>query len=378
MYAGGDVQHQSPVGVIDWANLTQTSRTLAQRDNLIAATVNSLVAQVNNKEQLIPVPIPNTYLSPGDSITVTNVRIPPGFEARVLNAAVASAPVANLALLQVLYNSTYGATTGQSVASTYNEVSVSTSFYPTGGLAIQISNGGQQGVTASGSVLITLRPVVDQPGSVIGPGSQGQPGPPGPPGQDGANGSPGVPGPTGATWTYRGPYNALASYNQNDVVAYNLGTPGVAAYIALVPNTGQQPPLPTAAPSAYWGLLAYTSPSTTPYTIAPSYAWGGLPILNLDWGYFQAPFTGQIVGAMTSIQTPPSGTGGDQIDIVNSSDARTYHTVYIPSGSYFSGTTFATPVSVAAGDYVRSRMTQIGGTSAGSHVNMTLIFQALT
>ena len=101
-YMGGDVLHQAPTASIDWANLSFTSRSLAARDNLIAAKVEALIAQVNNKEQLIPVNVPATYLAPGAVEVVTAVRIPAGFQGRVLNAAVSGSPLSGTVLLQVL------------------------------------------------------------------------------------------------------------------------------------------------------------------------------------------------------------------------------------------------------------------------------------
>jgi hypothetical protein len=383
-YMGGDVLHQSPAAAIDWANLSFTSRTLAQRDNLIAAKVEALIAQVNNKEQLIPVNLPSTYLAPGDVEASTAVRIPAGFQGRVLNAAVSSTPLANTCLLQVLYSAQFGASIGQVAVSTYNESTVATSFYPTGEFVITISNAGTVPITALASVLITLEPVVDQQGSLIGPGVQGAPGPQGPPGLNGNNGGPGPPGPTGAPGiTWLGAWNSTANYVPTNVVYYNWGILGVAAYFCLAANINQIPPTPSSAPNAYWDLIAYTPPSTQPIQVTPTFTWTGAGSVNQVFGYFQAPFSGFLTAASASVQTAALGGAGSGccIDIVNSAGSRTYNTVYLERGSLFAGTTFSSPYSVATGQYFRSEFVA-GPTGTGlsttdaQNVCVTYVFVA--
>lgn len=354
---GGDVAHQVADAPIDWANLSYTSRTLAARDNLIAEKVEALINQVNNREQLIPVNLPSTYLAPGDVEATTAVRIPPGFQARILNAIVYGTPVSGTVLLQVLYSGQFGANNGQVAVSTYGESSSATSFYQTGEFVISLSNGGTQGATCLASVLITMEPVVDQPGSVIGPGVQGEQGPPGPPGSDGQNGGPGPPGPAGPVGiTYVGAWNSGANYVQNNVVYYNFGVLGVAAYICLVPNTNQTPPTPVSAPNTYWNLIAYTPPSAQPVQLTPTFSWTGGGTVNQVFGYFQVPFTCSAVAASASVQVAPNGGAGSGccIDLVNSLGTRLFSTVYVERGSLFAGTTFASPPSVASGQYVRA------------------------
>jgi hypothetical protein len=377
VYNSGDVRHQSPTAPIDWANLSFATRNLAARDNLIAATLDQVIQQVNNKEQLIPINVPTTFLAPGDCIPGQVIRIPAGFEARVLNAAINSSPAPGVCLLQVLYNATFGATTGQVVASTYNESSVATSFYPTGELVVSLSNAATNGgATVAASVLITMRPAVDQPGAVIGPGTAGPPGLPGAPGVDGEDGGPGPPGPPGGPGLiWAGLWNSFTAYSANQVVYYNFGAIGVGAYVALIPNVNQPPPLPSGAPNAYWDLVAYCPPSTVPFEVTPSFSWAGAALPATPFGYFQAPFTGAVTGAMASVQTAPTGSG-ITLDILNSIGAPTSHTMLIPAGSYFAGTTFTSPLNVAAGDYVRSQFVTVGSATFGTHVNVTYVFQA--
>lgn len=376
-YFGGDVLHQPPNSPIDWAGLQFTSRNLAARDNLLSEALNQVIAQVNNKEQLIPVNVPWTYLAPGDSVTTFSVRIPNGFEARVLNAAVDSSPVPNSCLLEVIYSANFGDLTGQAAVSTYTENSSATSFYPSGELAIKISNAGTQSISAVASVLITMQPVVDQAGALIGPGVIGEQGDPGQNGLDGADGGPGPvgpPGPPGINW--RGVWSGLNNYAQNDAVYVNFGVLGIAAFIALVPNSNQQPPTPSLAPSAFWNILAYSPPSSQPIQVTPSWFYSGNAVLNQDFGYFLAPFTGQITGASVVVQTAPSGSVGVQVDVVSSADIRTFSTVYVAPGSFFSGTTFANPVNLNQGDYFRSRFTSTGNAVSGANVSITYVFVA--
>src|ERR1044071_607128 len=101
-FAQGDVRHLAPGDPMDETTISRATRHLAKRDSLIAAVVNNLVQQVNNKEQLISIQPGRLTLPPSVAIVVANHRIPTGFEARVLNAIVSSTPAA-IGKLDVLY-----------------------------------------------------------------------------------------------------------------------------------------------------------------------------------------------------------------------------------------------------------------------------------
>ncbi len=195
--AGGDVQHPSPTAGLDATTISNATRALAMRDVLLRDKVNQLITAVNNKEQLIPVPIIRTTLGPGEVLIASDIRIPEGFEARVLNATVASLP-STLALLEVVYATSFGDTDGQVLISTYSEVTSTTSFQTTGELLVRLTNSGTVPADVSASILVSMRPATAQLGGVIGPGT---PGPPGPAGRDGLDstipGPPGPPGPPG-------------------------------------------------------------------------------------------------------------------------------------------------------------------------------------
>ncbi len=205
--AGGDVQHLTPAGGLDAITIANSTRALAMRDVMLRDKVNLLIATVNNKEQIIPLVIPRTTLAPGEVFVSCDLRIPAGFEARILNGAVATTP-ATAVLLEVLYSATFGALDGTSLISTYTEDSASTSFQSEGGLVVRLTNSSSAPADVSASVIVSMRPVSAQLGGVIGPGIAGPTGPAGRDGLDstvaGPIGPPGPPGqsivgPTGAT-----------------------------------------------------------------------------------------------------------------------------------------------------------------------------------
>ncbi len=188
---GGDVRHLTPADGLDAVTISNTTRALAMRDVLLRDKVNALITAVNNREQIIPLMIPRTTLGPGETLAACDLRIPAGFEARVLNAAVASTP-ATAVLLSVLYNATFGAMTGTALITTYTEDVATTSFQNEGELVVQLTNSSDAPADVSASVIVTMRPSTAQLGGVIGPGIAG---PAGPAGRDGLDST--IPGPVG-------------------------------------------------------------------------------------------------------------------------------------------------------------------------------------
>jgi len=258
-YNGGDVQHLGPSSPLDAPAISNVTRMLAYRDALLSAKLNELIAVVNNKEQLMNLPAIWTALGPGESVVATNYRIPPGFEARLIDSTVSSTPVTQQVLLEVLYNAnTFGQTTGSVTAvSTYKESGAGTSFYGTGEFVVQLTNTGVTPTEVVASIMMTVRPTTAQTGSVIGPGVQGSQGAPGPQGPQGVGvvGPPGAPGLAGLNW--RGAYSNTSIYAVNDGVSHDWdGTIGLVSYINILPCTGVVPPLPANAPSTNWDVLA--------------------------------------------------------------------------------------------------------------------------
>lgn len=222
-YSGGDVLHPTPDSALDSVTISNATRALAMRDVLIRDKINELITVVNNKEQLITVPIVCTTLGPGEALHAANLRIPDGYEARVLHASVASTPV-GIVLLEVVYSDVFGAVSGSSLVSTYGEADASTSFQAAGQFLIQLTNSGTVPADASASVLVSMRPVTAQLGGIIGPGVQGPAGPQGPQGPAGADGAIGPPGPAGQSIV--GPQGATgpAVYTARGQVILDYGT----------------------------------------------------------------------------------------------------------------------------------------------------------
>src|SRR4051812_30907997 len=100
-FSNGDVLHLTPTSGLDAVTIANSTRNLAMRDVLLRDKINQLISVVNNKEQLVSVPVVRTTLGPGEALEACDLRIPDGFEGRVLNATVASLPAATV-LLEVL------------------------------------------------------------------------------------------------------------------------------------------------------------------------------------------------------------------------------------------------------------------------------------
>jgi len=245
----GDVRHLSTTDELAAVNISNVTRMLAYRDAAVRDKVNEVVDLVNNREQYVDVPIMRTTLPPGASETVHNFRIPIGFEARVLNAIVASSPI-ELGQLSILYSAdTFGATTGTSPITTFSEFSGGTQFFSAGELIIQLGNVGAVTGDITASVLLTIRPIGANAGGVISPGTtgpQGKQGIQGPQGEQGIQGLPGNPGSPGliprGTWS-----PSINNYVVGSVVKYNG-----AVYVATTNVTQTTPP---SVDTLEWELL---------------------------------------------------------------------------------------------------------------------------
>lgn len=249
-------------------SLATPTRQLAQRDMLLAAKINELVRQTNNTEQFVALPTARVTLPPAVSEVVINYRIPPGFEARVFNAIVASSPT-GIGRLEIYHNADsdasskqFGNTSGTSVVTTSDEFTNGASFWPTGEFAIRVFNDGGVSADVSASVTVSIRPVGETDGNLISPGVIGQRGPKGDRGDTGPGGGAGPKGDTGtAGLTWKGVWSNTATYLPNDVVFYDSGLGGSSyrAMIAINPNIN-----PTV--TTHWEYLAragqgYTGPA---------------------------------------------------------------------------------------------------------------------
>ena len=354
-FAGGDVEHLSPDRGLDYVTISTSTRELAHRDNLMAEKVNELITVVNNKEQIITLPLVRTTLVPGEVLAASNYRIPNGYEGRVLSATVSSSPTAAV-LLEVLYNANaFGLSDGDSIVSTYSEATASTSFQGTGEFIVRLTNVTASPADISASVFFTLRPAVDQAGGVIGPGVQGEKGDPGPQGDKGDKGYTGSPGRAGqAGLVWRGTYNNATAYNINDAVNYTFGgTIGVASFINVVPCTGVTPPLPSLAPSTNWNLLAsgnlsgiipWSNISSTPTTSAGYGVTGGAQLDSLAG----VAANGMLARSAANTITPRTVVGSSNVTVANGDGSAGNPTISLPAilagltvyNGSFTGTTY--------------------------------------
>ena len=325
--ANGDVRHFSADDEFGAAAIQQSTRQLAFRDNLIAQKVNDLIAQVNNKEQYVPLPAVRTIIPPSVLETITNFRIPVGFEARVLNATVKSSN--DGVLLKVIWNPDFGGDAGVTeIVNTLDEVSSGTTFFGAGEFIVQLQNQAATSAEAICSILLTMRPIGVTAGGLIGPGVVGPQGPPGPQGATGATGSAGATGAAGSPGlVWRGTWNGTVIYATNDVVRYNYAGSGYSSYVALTPNSNQIPPNPSAAPNGVWDLVAQSGASV-----------GGTPGAPGAPGADGAPGLGfQVMGN----HSYALAYGTNQV--VTVSFGGSYYRTYVAKGSIPPGAQIAVP-----------------------------------
>jgi hypothetical protein len=238
-YSGGDVRHFSQGDAVNVPGMSNPTRNLAERDNLLASKMNEVVAVVNNQEQFVPLPVIRTTIPPNEEVIVTNYRIPAGFEARVLNAVISTTPTSTSAQINVYYSTSYGGTSGVSVVTVTpgSEFTGDVNFYQTGEFIVSLKNTGSSTLELAASVMLTMRPLGAEGTLLVGsiieglqgkPGMRGVPGPPGIPGTGGA-GSPGM--------VWQGAWTNGVSYFANDVVSFSLYGSITSSYICRVANT---------------------------------------------------------------------------------------------------------------------------------------------
>lgn len=228
-YSGGDVRHFAQGDGVTVPGLSNPTRQLAQRDNILAEKVNEIVAVVNNQEQFVPLAIVRTVVPSGEELTVTNYRIPAGFEARVLNAVIYATASATSAEMDIYYSTTYGATSGESVVTCTpgSEFTGEVNFHQEGEFVVVLKNTGDVSLELAGSVMLTMRPVGAEGTLLVGSvieGKEGKPGQRGARGEKGDTGT-GTAGSPGMVW--KGNWASGSPYIPNDVVAYQFtGTYG--------------------------------------------------------------------------------------------------------------------------------------------------------
>lgn len=262
-FGEGDVRHFAEGDGVNVPGLSNPTRHLAARDNMVAEKLNAVIAEVNNKEQIVPLPIYRTVLPPITEEIVANHRIPNGYEARVLNAVISSNPPSSDIELNVLWSEGFGNVSGASVMTTTNESSGGTTFSPYGEFIIQVKNKGGVTLDIVASVMLTMRPITDVSGALLPSATVAPAGPAGAKGEKGEKGDVGSTGPAGSPglnfrrqWV-RLPYPI--TYQPNDVVTYDFaGTSQRSAFVCLQGHIadGVNQPQPSLMPSPFWDFLS--------------------------------------------------------------------------------------------------------------------------
>lgn len=301
-YQDGQVRHFSADDGFGVEALQRPTRMLAARDNIIRDKVNEVVDALNNREQYVNIPILSTLVPASSEEVVANFNIPSGFQARVINARVATSLTGQLGVVKVMYSTGFGNSSGADVlaaaTTAMTDGVMDTEFRANGELIVSLVNQGTASARLSASVLVTLRPLGDIDGALVeatvGAGIQGPPGPAGP------TGATGPAGPTGTTsyglrwrgaWVYpasSSSYFSGESYVSTgltrDVVTYTDGSSNTSSWVcvdALAANTNTPPSTITG-----WAPLAKPG-SSVPGATGPAGPAGdpGAPGLNFrgEW-----------------------------------------------------------------------------------------------
>lgn len=353
LYQDGQVRHFSPEDGFGAEALQRPTRMLAARDNIIRDKLNEVVGVVNSREQYVNIPILSTVLPASGSEVVANFNIPAGFQARVINARVASSLTGQLGVVKVVYSSgTFGAQTGAdilaSATSAMTDAVMDTEFRASGELIVSLENQGTASARLSASVLVTLRPLGDIDGALveatIGSGIQGPPGP------SGAQGPSGPAGPTGTTsyglrwrgaWVY--PATGSSYFSGESYVSTGL-TRDVVTYT----NSGN---------TSSWVCVDASLANTN---TAPSTGTGWAPLAT----------------SLAAITGPTGATGA-----TGAAGAPGLNFV----GAWVTGTAYAVHDVVVADDgsvrrtwHVDTAHTSSTSPTAGSHANLTEMFGSST
>jgi hypothetical protein len=238
---------------VNVVGLQNPTRHLAERDNLLASKLNEVVAEINNKEQFVPLSVPRTAIPPGTEEIVTNFAIPEGFEARVINATVGSTPVSADISLKLYFASGYGNVTGTELVSTTSTFTSGIDFYNSGEFIVALRNNGISTLEVVASITLTVRPIGTTASLLVGSVIQGKQGLTGGRGDRGLKGDAGTGGAGSPGMVWSGVFNAASSYTPPQAVSYTSA--GLTqSYISKLnnPGPGAQPP----TNSTYWDLIA--------------------------------------------------------------------------------------------------------------------------
>lgn len=316
-YGEGDVRHFAQGDAMSVPGISNPTRQLAERDNLLAEKLNEVITNVNNQEQFVPLPVVRTIVPPNDQTVVMNYRIPAGFESRILNASISSSPVSADVELDIYYNTGFGGATGTAVVTTSTEFTGGVNFYQTGEFIVTLKN--KSGITLEmvASILLTLRPLGSAGTLLVGSvieGAQGIPGQGGPPGPTGPAGSGGA-GSPGMNWTGTWVYNHV--YTAKDVSRYDLGFVSlgvgnqVSSFICLQGHTSSNLIIPEQALTAYWEPVAIGGPPGATGGVGPAGPAGSTTFTGQDHNVNATLVAGTpfIADAYWDCDAPP-GDGG--------------------------------------------------------------------
>jgi hypothetical protein len=308
-FGEGDVRHFSEGDAVNVPGLSNPTRQLAERDNLLANKVNQIAAEVNNKEQIVPLQLPRMTLPPSSEEIVTNHRIPPGYEARILNAAVSSTPISSDIELDIMWSTGYGNVSGQTVVSTSAETAGGTVFFSVGEFIISVKNKGSTTLDVTASVMLTMRPVATNQGALLPSVTILPPGPPGPQGTRGLVGGPGPVGPSGSPGlVFQGEWqdSPLTTYNIDDVVTHDFrGTTGASSYVCLQSHqaNGINEPNPGLTPSPFWDFVAEAGHSA-PFNFRGTWAVGVTYAINDLVNFTTGGVTSTYVCVLGNVSAP--------------------------------------------------------------------------
>lgn len=98
----------------------------------------------------------------------------------------------------------------------------------------------------------------------------------------------------------------------------------------------------------------------------------GSAILNNTFGYFKASSTTNWTRAQLACQTPPTGSS-IIITVVDASGTSLGVTATIAAGASYQETVFGTPLVLAIGNEVRAKITQIGSSTPGGYITVSLL-----
>jgi hypothetical protein len=159
-----DVRHLGPDDILNSVSISNITRALAARDTSINNKLSGLIQDLKNSVLATPVMLPRTSIQAFGTAWIGNVRIPKGYQATIIDAAVSSDPVAKQGQLLVIHSAgTYGQNgSGNGVTqlvSTLDEYNANGDFVGEGELIFKVVSSATRRIAVSASVLVVLLPI---------------------------------------------------------------------------------------------------------------------------------------------------------------------------------------------------------------------------